>query len=106
MRERLNIASLIALGAAAMSGMPQGLPDIAARGNAPGESRASISAKADTQKSTPQRLAQLDQQVPMSPWARRGKNGKRTPGGGWSVAQDRRMARKRRNVAKNRRAHR
>lgn len=31
---------------------------------------------------------------------------RRTPGTGWSVAQDRRKARKRRAVARNRRAHR
>lgn len=102
MRGKLNVASLIAVAGGLVASLAGA--DVVARSD-PG-ARAAASRTSEVQKSTPQRLAQLDQNTAVGNWRRTGRNGKRTPGLGWPVATDRRNARKKRNVAKNRRAHR
>lgn len=69
--------------------------------------RAKSSTKSEVQKNTPQRLAQLDQNLAIrSGWRRVNRGPRREPGTGWPVATDRRRAKKAKNVLRNRKAQR
>lgn len=92
--------------ATALLAATAGLLGVTAQPTAANETQAREAAPATQKSTTPARAAVAEAAINQAYGWAPGRSGYKYPRAGWSVAHGKRMARKRRNVLRNRRNHR